>query len=170
MNTFKVIDDTILANDVCIITYSIMIPKNEQAYKKGYIYTKEFRIPFTYKSKVAFGAYEDNVEFPDTLPIVSFKNNDEMLGDYETVLEPLSAYSKLFSCCFDDIDAISNAILIFYNADLNEEDKQDLNKTRVIGMQGENAKAEYIYKQIDIQMLDCLFKLFIYLSEFGKFK
>ena len=156
LNTFKVIDDTILANDVCIITYSIMIPKNQQQYKKGYIYTKEFRIPFTYKSKVQFGTYEDNVEFPDTLPIVSFKNNDEMLGDYETVLEPLSAYSKLFSCCFDDIDAISNAILIFYNAELNEEDKQDLNKTRVIGMQGENAKAEYIYKQIDIQSFKVL--------------
>lgn len=156
LNTFKVIDDTILANDVCIITYSIMIPKNQQQYKKGYIYTKEFRIPFTYKSKVQFGTYEDNLEFPDTLPIVSFKNNDEMLGDYETVLEPLSAYSKLFSCCFDDIDAISNAILIFYNADLNEEDKQDLNKTRVIGMQGENAKAEYIYKQIDIQSFKVL--------------
>ena len=156
LNTFKVIDDTILANDVCIITYSIMIPKNQQQYKKGYIYTKEFRIPFTYKTKVQFGTYEDNVEFPDTLPIVSFKNNDEMLGDYETVLEPLSAYSKLFSCCFDDIDAISNAILIFYNADLNEEDKQDLNKTRVIGMQGENAKAEYIYKQIDIQSFKVL--------------
>lgn len=156
LNTFKVIDDTILANDVCIITYSIMIPKNEAQYKKGYIYTKEFRIPFTYKSKVEFGTYEENVEYPDTLPIVSYKNNDETIGDYEMALEPLSAYSKLFSCCFDDIDAIANAILIFYNADLNEEDKQELNKTRVIGMQGENAKAEYIYKQIDIQSFKVL--------------
>lgn len=151
LNTFKVIDDTILANDVCIITYSIMIPKNQQQYKKGYIYTKDFRIPFTYKTIVAFGTYEENVEYPNTLPIVSFKNNDEMLGDYETVLEPLSAYSKLFSCAFDDVDAIANAILIFYNADLSEEEKQELNKTRVIGMQGEGAKAEYIYKKLDIQ-------------------
>lgn len=151
LNTFKVIDDTILANDVCIITYSIMIPKNQAPYKKGYIYTKEFRIPFTYRASVEFGVYEDNLEYPDTLPIVSFKNNDEMLGDYETVLEPLSAYSKLYSCCFDDVDAIANAILIFYNADLSDEEKQELNKTRVIGMQGEGAKAEYIYKKLDIQ-------------------
>lgn len=151
LNTFKVIDDTILANDVCIITYSIMIPKNQQQYKKGYVYTKEFRIPFIYKSQVEFGAYEDNVEYPDTLPIVSFKNNDEMLGDYETVLEPLSAYSKLFSCAFDDVDAIANAILLFYNAQLSEDEKKELSKTRVIGMQGENCKAEYIYKKLDIQ-------------------
>lgn len=151
LNTFKVIDDTILANDVCIITYSIMIPKNQSPYKKGYVYTKEFRMPFTYKSTLEFGAYEDNVEYPNTLPIVSFKNNDEMLGDYETVLEPLSAYSKLFSCAFDDVDAIANAILLFYNAQLSEEEKQELSKTRVIGMQGENCKAEYIYKKLDIQ-------------------
>ena len=54
-------NDTILSNDVCIITYSIMIPKNKQQYKKGYVYTKDFRIPFTYKSSVIFGEYEDKI-------------------------------------------------------------------------------------------------------------
>ena len=156
LNTFKVIDDTILANDVCIITYSIMMPKNQQQYKKGYVYTKEFRIPFTYKSTLEFGAYEDNVEYPDTLPIVSYKNNDEMLGDYEPALELLSAYSKLISGAFDDVDEVSNAVLLFYNADLNEDDKKDLNKTRVIGMQGENCRAEYIYKKLDVNYVKWL--------------
>ena len=157
LSTFKVVDDSILANDVCVITYTIVKPKNKSCYKSGYIYTPEYRIPFTYKgSRVTFDNIEENIEYPNTLPIVSYKNNDETIGDYEMVLEPLSAYSKLFSCCFDDIDAISNAILIFYNADLNEEDKKDLNKTRVIGMQGEGAKAEYIYKQIDIQSFKVL--------------
>ena len=150
LNTFKVVDDKIIQRDVCVITFSNIKPKNGSEYKEGYIYTKEARIPFVYNSTVKFGKEEANVEFPDTLPVVAYKNNDELIGDFEMVKEPLSAYSKLFSCCMDDVDAISNAILLFYNADMSEEDKEELNRTRVVGLQGENAKAEYIYKKLDI--------------------
>lgn len=157
LNTFKVVSDDILPKDVCVITYSIVKPENKQAYQQGYIYTKENRIPFVYKgSTVTFGNFEENIEFPNTLPIVSYKNNDELIGDFEMAKEPLSAYSKLFSCCMDDVDAISNAILLFYNADMSEEDKEELNRTRVVGLMGENAKAEYIYKKLDINTFDKL--------------
>ena len=151
LNTFKVVDDSIIKKDVCVITYSIIKPKNQSEYKKGYIYTKEFRVPFTYKTSVTFDDIEENIEFPDTLPVVSFKNNDELIGDFEMAKEPLSAYSKLYSVSYDDLDAVSNALLLFYNAELADEEKAELNKTRVVGLQGENAKAEYIYKKLDIQ-------------------
>lgn len=151
LNTFKVVDDKIIPSDVCVITYSIIKPKNKTEYKQGYIYTKFERVPFEYKgSRVSFGVVENNNEFPSTLPVVTYKNNDELIGDFEMVKEPLSAYSKLFSCCMDDVDAISNAILLFYNADMSDEDKEELNRTRVVGLTGENAKAEYIYKKLDI--------------------
>lgn len=153
LNTFKVVDDSIIQKDVCVITYSIIKPKNQSEYKKGYIYTKEFRVPFTYKSSVTFDDIEENIEFPDTLPIVTFKNNDETIGDFEMALEPLSAYSKLMSRAFDNIDQVSDALLLFYNAELSDEEKAELNKTRVVGLQGEGAKAEYIYKKLDIQTL-----------------
>ena len=153
LNTFKVVDDSIIKKDVCVITYSVIKPKNQSEYKKGYIYTKEFRVPFTYKSSVTFDDIEENIEFPDTLPIVTFKNNDETIGDFEMALEPLSAYSKLMSRAFDNIDQVSDALLLFYNAELSDEEKAELNKTRVVGLQGEGAKAEYIYKKLDIQTL-----------------
>lgn len=153
LNTFKVVDDSIIQKDVCVITYSIIKPKNQSEYKKGYIYTKEFRVPFTYKSSVTFDDIEENIEFPNTLPIVTFKNNDETIGDFEMALEPLSAYSKLMSRAFDNIDQVSDALLLFYNAELSDEEKAELNKTRVVGLQGEGAKAEYIYKKLDIQTL-----------------
>ena len=152
LNTFKVVDDSIIKKDVCVITYSVIKPKNQSEYKKGYIYTKEFRVQFTYKSSVTFDDIEENIEFPDTLPIVTFKNNNETIGDFEMVLEPLSAYSKLTSRIFDNIDQVADALLLFYNAELSDEEKAELNKTRVVGLQGEGAKAEYIYKKADVQM------------------
>ena len=157
LHTFKVVDDSIIQKDVCVITYSIVRPKNQATYKKGYIYTKEFRVAFTCRSGVVtFDDIEENIEFPDTLPIVTFLNNDETVGDYEKALEPLSAYSKLISVSYDDLDSISNALLLFYNAELSDEEKAELNKTRVVGLQGENAKAEYIYKKLDINTFKVL--------------
>lgn len=157
LHTFKVVDDSIIQKDVCVITYSIVRPKNQATYKKGYIYTKEFRVAFTCRSgAVTFDDIEENIEFPDTLPVVTFLNNDETVGDYEKALEPLSAYSKLISVSYDDLDSISNALLLFYNAELSDEEKAELNKTRVVGLQGENAKAEYIYKKLDINTFKVL--------------
>ena len=157
LHTFKVVDDSIIQKDVCVITYSIVRPKNQATYKKGYIYTKEFRVAFTCRNGVVvFDDIEENIEFPDTLPVVTFLNNDETVGDYEKALEPLSAYSKLISVSYDDLDSISNALLLFYNAELSDEEKAELNKTRVVGLQGENAKAEYIYKKLDINTFKVL--------------
>ena len=157
LHTFKVVDDSVIQKDVCVITYSTVRPKNQATYKKGFIYTKEFRVAFTCRSGVVvFDDIEENIEFPDTLPVVTFLNNDETVGDYEKALEPLSAYSKLISVSYDDLDSISNALLLFYNAELSDEEKAELNKTRVVGLQGENAKAEYIYKKLDINTFKVL--------------
>lgn len=157
LHTFKVVDDSVIQKDVCVITYSIVRPENQATYKKGFIYTKEFRVAFTCRSgAVVFDDIEENIEFPDTLPVVTFLNNDETVGDYEKALEPLSAYSKLISVSYDDLDSISNALLLFYNAELSDEEKAELNKTRVVGLQGENAKAEYIYKKLDINTFKVL--------------
>ena len=87
-------------------------------------------------------------------PIIIYKNNDEMTGDYEKATEMLSAYSRLYSCSFDDFESIANALLIFYNVVLGDEDRKKLDETSVLGIQDENgekeAKAEYIYKKLDV--------------------
>ena len=77
-----------------------------------------------------------------------------MSGDYEKVTELLSAYSRLYSCGFDDFESIANALLMFYNIKLSEEDKKQLEQSSIIGIQDETgekeAKAEYIYKKLDV--------------------
>lgn len=77
-----------------------------------------------------------------------------MTGDYEKVTEMLSAYSRLYSCSFDDFESIANALLIFYNFRLSEEDRKQLNETSVLGVESDSGekdtKAEYIYKKLDV--------------------
>jgi len=148
--TFLVVDDTILENEICYITYSIVMPKNKTAYKKGYIYTKGEIIEFDTKNgSVALGEKETNNAYPDDFPIVMYKNNDNNFGDYEPACEILSAYSKTFSNAQDDFAGIANAILAFFNVDLPDEEREKLNRTRVVSLMGENSDAKYIYKKLD---------------------
>lgn len=152
-NTFYVFDDSILENKICAVTYTVIKPRNQSPYKKGYVYTdKEI-----WEFKEAAGVVTLGDSIPNIFgdfPVVIYKNNDEMSGDYEKVTELLSAYSRLYSCAFDDFESIANALLMFYNIKLTEEDKKQLEQSSVIGIQDETgekeAKAEYIYKKLDV--------------------
>lgn len=148
--TFLVVDDTILENEICYITYSVVKPKNGSEYKKGFIYTKGQIIPFNNKNgNVAFEKTEKNTAYPDDFPIVMYKNNDNLFGDYEPACPILSAYSKTYSLGMDDFSGIANAILAFFNVDLPDEEREKLNRTRVVSLMGENSDAKYIYKKLD---------------------
>ena len=78
-----------------------------------------------------------------------YKNNDNNFGDYEPALDILSAYSKTYSNALDDFSGIANAILAFFNVDLPDDEKERLNRTRVVSLMGENSDAKYIYKKLD---------------------
>ena len=153
LKTFLVVNDTLLEDKICFITYTEVKTKAKETYKQGYVYTADFIQKFTAQSGVVtLGETIPNV-FKD-FPIIIYKNNDEMTGDYEKATEMLSAYSRLYSCSFDDFESIANALLIFYNVVLGDEDRKKLDETSVLGIQDENgekeAKAEYIYKKLDV--------------------
>ena len=95
-------NDTILEEKVCYITYSIVKPKNGQPFKRGFIYVLDRIICFDYNGLVVkFTTNEDIAAYSDQIPIVLYKNNDDMCGDYEKETEILSVYSKLYSISMD---------------------------------------------------------------------
>lgn len=149
LNTFLVLDNTILENKVCAVTYTSVKETNKTPYNKGYIYTKDYIYEFTQRSGVVqINDSPINNSF-GYFPVAIYKNNSSMKGDFEAVTELLSASSKLMSCSFDDQESIANALLLFYNAVMDEDAKKELNSTKVLNLLGENVSAEYIYKKLD---------------------
>ena len=65
----------------------------------------------------------------------------------------LNAYNKLISCSFDDFESIANALLVIYNALLDEEERELLKNSRMVSLVSsdgqKDVKAEYIYKKLD---------------------
>lgn len=157
MNTFFVVDDTINANKICAITYWTRKLANQTEVTKGYIYTKDLIYDFEIQPNMAVLKYDVN-PFKPIIPVFEFENNDEQSGDYEPVTELLSAYSKLISSNFDDIDAIANAILALINAQLDEDESKELKKSRVLQLIGENADAKYLNKTLDKDYVEYLRK------------
>ena len=157
MNTFFVVDDTINSNKICAITYWTRKLDNQTEVKKGYIYTRDLIYSFEILPNTTILKQEVN-PFKPIIPVFEYENNDEHAGDYEPVTELLSAYSKLISSNFDDIDSIANAILALVNAQLDESESKELKKTRVLQLIGENADAKYLNKTLDKDYVEYLRK------------
>lgn len=153
LNTFLVVNNFVFEEPIAVITY-VKRTVNGKTTKQGYIYTADEIYSFNnQKNGFTINTEETITNVLGEIPVVIYPNNDEMTGDFEFVTEPLNAYNKLFSCSFDDFESIANALLIFYNAILDEDEKKSLKKSRVLSLISEDgtkeAKAEYIYKKLD---------------------
>ena len=156
LNTFFVVDDTILQNKICAITYWTRQLSNGNKITRGFVYTKEEIIPFSGQGNAyTFGIVEVN-PFKPIIPVFEYKNNDEEIGDFEPVTELLSAYSKLLSTNFDDVDSVANSILALINAKINRDEVQELKKSRILELMGENTDIRYLNKSLDKNYVEYL--------------
>lgn len=157
LNTFFVVDDSILENKICAVTYWNRTLSNGTTQTKGYVYTKDEIIPFVGDVAFTLGVSELN-PFRPVIPVFEYKNNDEAVGDYEPVTELLSAYSKLLSTNFDDVDSVANSILALINAKINKDEVKELKKSRILELIGENTDIRYLNKTLDKNYVEYLRK------------
>lgn len=156
LNTFFVVDGSVLEEKICAVTYWTRKMSNNQDKTFGYAYGVDWIYPFSGTNEtISFDEPEIN-PFKPCIPVFEYWNNDEGTGDYENVTELLSAYSKLISSNFDDIDSIANALLAFINAQLNKEDAKEFKKSRIVQILGENADVKYLEKHLDKEFVSYL--------------
>lgn len=155
MFTFDVFEASILEDRIANITY-YTYKERYSVITKGYVYTPEEIIEFTYKNRVVtFGERIPNVF--GKIPVVYYQNNSDEIGDYERVTDLLTAYNKLMSCATDDYESISNAILLIKDTkQISEEAKKSLNSTRAIQLFSENAEMAFINKTLDSNFVKTL--------------
>ena len=88
--------------------------------------------------------------------MIEYINNPERQGDFEPVLTLIDAYNILQSDRINDREALVDAILLAYGAELDSDDIESIRENRVITGIPKDAKIEYLVKQLneaDIEVL-----------------
>ena len=83
------------------------------------------------------------------VPIIHYKNNKELMGDFEPVITLIDAYDNMESDSMDDFDYFTDAYLMLKNmSETDVDDIKDMKKNRVI-LVDENGDAKWLIKDIN---------------------
>jgi SPP1 family phage portal protein len=82
------------------------------------------------------------------VPVVIYRNNEDLKGDLEHIQKLIDAYDVLISTFLDDEEKFAEAILLIYGKYLDDETVEKLKKLRVIDNLRENDRLEYLTKDL----------------------
>lgn len=100
---------------------------------------------------------EETEHFFGDIPIVIYKNNKDMCGDFEKVVDLIDALDRVVSDTANDFEMFTNAIMVIQGVELDEETFSKLKQMRLMNLvsdDGVDTKVEYLYKDIPDQALE----------------
>lgn len=158
-NAICVYDDTVAHRKLFGIVYKIADikgTKKKDTYEYITVYDNENKYDCVSAGKIIIPDGEPHTF--GKIPLIEYKNNSEVMGDFEQVISLIDAYNILQSDRVNDKEQLVEAILVGYGIDLEEGqmDKMLVNKT-VFGLppRGE-ADLEYLVKNLDESQVDIL--------------
>jgi SPP1 family phage portal protein len=92
------------------------------------------------------------------VPLIQYKNNPELMGDYEPVISLIDAYNTLQSDRINDKEQLVDAILCLYGMDFDEEQADMLKDSRMLANIPTDGKVEYLVKTLHETDVDVLRK------------
>ena len=155
-NTVLVYDDTVEHNKLFGLIYR-EIKKGDKLDYYEIIYVDK-NVKRTYKSyskSLKQVGQEEPHAFGD-VPIICYKNNPELLGDFEPVLSLIDAYNLLQSDRINDKEQLVDAILCMYGMDFDDDQAQMLSESRMLANLPTDGKVEYLVKTLQESDVDIL--------------
>lgn len=155
-NTIIVYDDTVEHNKLFGLIYR-EIKKGDKLdyYEIIYVDKNVKRVYKSYSKSLKQVGEEEPHAFGD-VPLIAYKNNPELLGDFEPVISLIDAYNILQSDRINDKEQLVDAILLFYGMDFDSEQAEMLSESRMLANIPADARAEYLVKTLQENDVDVL--------------
>ena len=156
-DTIVVYDNTLEAKELFAIRY--IVNEYEEGNKGlAYVYTKDNILTYALEdNKVGLLIEEDQNFFID-VPIITYENNRQRIGDFEKVLSLIDAYDFANSDTANDFEYFTNALLVISGVTMDEKDEEgrplNFKDNRVINFVDNDGKAEYLIKNINDTALE----------------
>lgn len=114
-------------------------------------YTKDKIIKFLHNEDGVINTPQETEHFFKDVPIVIYKNNKDMCGDFSKVQDLINALDKVVSDTANDFEMFTNAIMVVSGAELDTDTFEKLKTMRLMNLvsdTGTDVKVEYLYKDI----------------------
>ena len=164
-DAFVVYDDSVRSEPM--LGVYIVPVRAEDGRENGcrvYVYTEEMSIVYTVRSladpKIGMPAQIERHYFGQ-VPVIEYWNDENERGDFENVLSLIDAYDLLQSDRMNDKQQFVDALLVLYGCTLETDARgrtpgQQLREDKAISLPDSDARAEWLYKQLneaDIEVL-----------------
>ncbi|MCM1338901.1 MAG: phage portal protein [Muribaculaceae bacterium] len=166
LKTFYVTDNTVLENPLCAVYYHKYIEDKAEK-EKIYVYsaTDLYIFDGAMRNYTLLSQEPHNMGY---IPIIQSLNNDDAFGDFQCVTDLLDSLSLAISNNTDNLQSIANAILAVSGGRLTEEQKQEINKSKIAQLPV-GATMEWIIKNISPEaermQIDNLLKFLFQISQ-----
>ena len=155
-NTIIVYDDTVEHNKLFGIIYREIKKGDKFDYYEIIYVDKEVKRTYkSYSKSLQQVGKEETHAFGD-VPIICYKNNPELLGDFEPVLSLIDAYNILQSDRVNDKEQLVDAILCMYGMDFDSEQADMLRESRMLANLPVDGRVEYLIKTLQENDVDIL--------------
>lgn len=155
-NAIIVYDDTVEHNKLFGLIYRPI--KKGDVFKYWEIIYCDKEVIRTYKSysrSLNQVGTDQPHKFGD-VPMIQYKNNPELLGDFEPVITLIDAYNLLQSDRVNDKEQLVDAILCMYGMDFSDEQAEMLKSSRMLANLPTDGKVEYLVKTLQEGDVDVL--------------
>ena len=117
-----------------------------------YAYLYDDKAMYLYSDESGNGVFKLEEVKPHpfgSVPLIQFKNNKELQGDFEQVISLIDAYNREQSNTLNDMDQFSDAYLALINyGATDEEDIQKMNERRVLLLDSDG-DAKWVVKDVN---------------------
>lgn len=146
-----VYDDTLERSELFAIRY---VSDKEN---KGvcYLYTNNNVRVFAMENNKVTQLIDEYVHYFNDVPVNTYENNRQRLGDFERVISLIDAYDQANSDTANDFEYFTDALLVVKGTVMqDEEDGLDFKNNRVLNFFDNNSDAKYLIKNINDTALE----------------
>lgn len=155
-NTIIVYDDTVEHNKLFGLNYrAVYEGETFKHWEIIYADKNEKRLYKSYSRSLKQIGESEPHAFGE-VPFICYKNNPELLGDFEPVISLIDAYNILQSDRINDKEQLVDAILCLYGMDFDDEQADMLSESRMLANIPSDGKVEYLVKTLQESDVDVL--------------
>ena len=110
----------------------------------------------TYERKsesASLGPLDEQVHGYGRPPLVVYENNDDMIGDFSSVMQLIDAYDVLTSDSMNEFDRFAQAYLIFKGMSLSPDDLDQLKAKRAFNLLNADDSVSFLTKKIETEFI-----------------